>query len=722
MIALFVGPAVVGLAYFLALRPEAPAPLAGAAAPAAISAAAFGALTAGPDGNAAPTDGAATGALAYAPAAPKPSALQAILQTDRRWAVDDHALPLAVDADAMREAIALYRKGDLAGGDAIAARFADPTMRTTLEWAALRQQPRPAGYDRIRAFLEAHPAWPSAAWLEQRAEEALYGDRRRPAEVKAALVRRAPETAAGKLALARIHVEEGRPAEARKLVVEVWRDRDLPGWLEQPLLREFGSMLTREDHRFRADRLLYAEKNAAGLRAAALAGADVAKLARARALVNDESPAEAAIAAVPKELQADPGLILARAQVLRRANKIAEAAALIDAAPREAAAIVDGDAWWTERRLIARKLLDQGDPARAYRIAAGHGAQSSRWIVEAEFHAGWIALRFLDGGAGDAGLAKIHFDRARAAAETPISIARAAYWQGRAAEQLGEDRAAQAHYRSAASHGATFYGQLARARLDWDELPLRNVAAAPQSELVRVVELLYAIGEKRLALPLAVDAAKGAASPEEVAALSETLRDQRDARATLIVGKLATQRGMPLDEAAFPTFGVPDYQAAVGHSAEKAMVYSIARQESAFQTDAVSHAGAKGLMQMLTSTARRTAERAGVAFDERRLLSDPAFNAQLGAAHLGDLLIEQSGSYILTFAAYNAGGHRVKQWIAAYGDPRDGKVDPIDWIERIPFSETRDYVQRIMENLQVYRVRLGERSALLIGADLKRTR
>jgi soluble lytic murein transglycosylase len=281
----------------------------------------------------------------------------------------------------------------------------------------------------------------------------------------------------------------------------------------------------------------------------------------------------------------------------------------------------------------------------------------------------------------------------------------------------------RAHYRDAARHSAAYYGQLARARLQESDLPLRAPpvdAASADNEVVRVVELLYAIGEKKLALPLAVDAARGGASTAIVAAISDVMRRQRDARGTLVVGKLATQHGAPLDEAAFPTFGVPDYAPAVSHSAEKAMVYSIARQESAFQTDVVSHAGAKGLMQMIDSTARRTAERAGVAFDARRMLTDPAFNAQLGAAHLGDLLIEQSGSYILTFAAYNAGGHRVRQWIAAYGDPREARVDPVDWIERIPFSETRDYVQRIVENLQVYRVRLGERTALAIHDDLRR--
>lgn len=732
MLALFVVPAVVGLGYLAATQPPALTPVAIAPppdVPAAVVAAArppdFDAVGSirKADFGALPGAVASPGALAYAPVAPRRDPIDDALAQGRSQLGDDLAMPLAVDADALREAIGLYRKGDLAGGDAIAARFVDPATRATLEWAALRLQPRPAGWDRIANFLRARPDWPSARWLEGRAEEALYADRMPAALVRAAVARRPPTTASGKLALARAALEAGDKAAARKLVVEVWRNDDASIWLEKAMLKEFGELLTRADHKFRADRLLYDGKSAAAERAAQLAGPDAVKIARVRAIGNAERSPEAAIAALPKELQADPGVVFTRAQGLRRANKFAEAAALLIAAPRDPALVVDGDAWWTERRIVARKLLDLGDAETAYKVAATHAAESSRWTVEAEFHAGWIALRFLNGGAGDAALAKPHFDRARAAAESPISLARAAYWQGRAAEALGDDRAMRAHYLDAAQHSATYYGQLARARMDEDDLALRMVevdARSADSEVVRVVELLYAIGEKKLALPLAVDAARGGASPAEISAISQVMRRQRDARGVLIVGKLATQHGAPLDDAAFPTFGVPDYQPAVSHSAEKAMVYSIARQESAFQTDVVSHAGAKGLMQMIDSTARRTAERAGVAFDQRRMLTDPAFNAQLGAAHLGDLLIEQKGSYILTFAAYNAGGHRVRQWIAAYGDPRDGNVDPVDWVERIPFSETRDYVQRIVENLQVYRVRLGERTALLIDQDLRR--
>jgi soluble lytic murein transglycosylase len=406
-------------------------------------------------------------------------------------------------------------------------------------------------------------------------------------------------------------------------------------------------------------------------------------------------------------------------QKLRRSAKHQEAAAILKAAPSDVAALVDGDAWWDERKMIARKLLDAGEPQLAYEVAAGHSATGAESLIEAEFHAGWIALRFLDRPAP----ALAHFARAAESASTPISQARAWYWQARAAE-LGEDPDdAQRLYSLAADHSSVYYGQLARARLGYADQPVRRAAEAAEDdqriEAVRAVELFESIGEKDLAFRLTVDLAREITDDRQIAALGHVLTRAKDARATLIVGKLAAQRGVALDDIAFPTFGIPKFEK-LERSAEMPVVYAIARQESAFQAQAASHAGAKGLMQMLPSTARRTAQRAGVPFDEKRLLQDPAFNAMLGAAHLSELMDEHGQSLILTFAAYNAGGHRVKQWIAAYGDPRKPDVDPIDWIERIPFTETRNYVQRVVENLGMYRARFGADDApRLVVKDLR---
>ena len=480
--------------------------------------------------------------------------------------------------------------------------------------------------------------------------------------------------------------------------------------IEAVIRREFIDFLTPADHKYRADRLLYAEKNAAALRAADLAGKDVLLLARARAAANSDYGNDKLFATVPPALRNDPGLLFARVHLLRKQQKFAEAAALLLTAPREPERVIDGDAWWTERRLLARKLLDIGDSQRAYAICAQHSARGVNAKVDAEFTAGWIALRFL----GDLPGAERHFDLLSQIAETPIQKSRAAYWRARAAEARAtaeEDRNAHAYYAEAAKFPTTFYGQLALAKLGSAASPL-SVAPTPATgearhDSVRAVELLLAVGEKEAAITLATDAMKNLADEAQLAALGEVVQRAGDAHLSLAMGRLAAHRGVALDDLAFPGYGVPRFATLPG-SASRAIVYAIARQESAFDTRAVSSARAMGLMQMIDSTARMTAAHAGVSYDSRRMLDEPAYNAQLGAAHLGILLGQLKGSHLLSFAAYNAGGHRVKEWIDAYGDPRHADVDPIDWIERIPIQETRNYVQRVMENLVVYRAKFRD--------------
>jgi soluble lytic murein transglycosylase len=614
------------------------------------------------------------------------------------------------DMTGFAESIAFYKKGNLERGDEAAETAKEEIVKTALEWVALRRLPRAAGFERLQKFAAAHPDWPGLAWLRSRSEEALFGDRKNPALIKSFFAGGPPLTPAGRLALAGALIAEGKTDEAAALVRTVWREADLNNWLEAKIRSDYLTFLDRADHKYRADRLLYKKQTAAALRAASLAGPDVLALAKARAAIMAGGSSDKLLAAVPAALRSDPGYIFAQVQKYRRAEKIKEAVDLLLAAPREPELVVNGDEWWVERRLLARKLLDQDDFETAYRLCAEHAAMTVPTKIEAEFHAGWIALRFLN----DAERAAPHFAKAAEIAETPISKARTAYWQGRAAEALavkGLSAEAQAFYEKAAVHAATFYGQLARAKLGLTTLPIRTIEdeaqGAERHESIRVIEMLYAQGEAELARSLAMEAARDLPDERQMAALASVIAAQNNAQLSLTIGKLASYRGFALDTLAFPVYGVPPYEP-LENSAPKSVVYSIARQESAFNSKAVSSAGAKGLMQMMTATARNTAKRASVAFNESRLINDAAFNAQLGAAHLGDLLNEQRGSYILAFAAYNAGGGRVKQWIEAYGDPRKPDVDPIDWIERIPFTETRNYVQRVSENLAVYRVRFGE--------------
>ena len=616
------------------------------------------------------------------------------------------------------QAITLYRKASVAQGDEFSNTVSNPLLRVALEWVAVRFDPREAGIERLQAFVAMHPGWPNTPWLNRRIEELEVSAIHGPAAVLARFDGKRPLTLFGRLALARAELATGNPLEAAIVVRDIWRNEDVDAGEETAILKEFGALIARDDHKFRADRLLYKEQVQPALRAAALAGPDVKLLASARAaVINQSSAADAAIAAVPKSLANDTGLTFARIQKARRAGRIGDAADLMVSATHDPALLVNGDEWWVERRLIARKLLDAGDPSRAYAICSGHGATSDASTIEAEFHAGWIALRFL----GDAKTAAAHFARAAASAGTPISRARVAYWQARAAEAGGDGEGAAKLYALAADEPISFYGQLAGARIGRTAIDLRQPATTvggdDRREAIRVVEQLYGLGERDVALPLALEIAKTETSDAQLAALARILTEANDARATLRVGKLATQRGQALDETAFPTFGIPGYQP-LGNSADRAVVYAIARQESEFDPRSVSSAGAKGLMQLIASTARQTATKFGVGFDDTRLLSDAAYNAQIGAAHLGQLLAQQRGSYILTFAAYNAGSGRVQEWIETYGDPRKPGVDPIDWIERIPFTETRNYVQRVYENMQIYRSRFGQPPVALVGTEL----
>jgi len=393
-------------------------------------------------------------------------------------------------------------------------------------------------------------------------------------------------------------------------------------------------------------------------------------------------------------------------------------------APNSPEELVDVDQWWIERRLLVRKLLDDGDPQTAYKVARDTPSPpKSNYRVDQHFTAGWIALRFLH----DPATAATHFARIPEGTVNPHALSRGGYWQGRAAEAAGKRAEARAFYEGAAQHSATYYGQLARARVGLPDLGLRGPpqftpeerASLSNLEVVRAVEILYAIDERDLVAPICAELGESATDIAGMAVLGETVAKFNDGRAMLLLGKGAHSRGLPLDYYAFPTIGLPDYTP-IAPPVEPAVTYSIARQESHFSQKVVSIAKAMGFMQVTPIAAKDTAKKFKAVYDSGRLLSDPIYNMQMGAAELSNLISGYRGSYILTFAGYNAGRGRVRQWIAAHGDPRDAKVDPIDWVEMIPIAETRNYVQRIMENLQVYRARFGGGTKLLIEADLKR--
>ncbi len=625
------------------------------------------------------------------------------------------------DTETLENVIELVRKHKPADATQVEATISDPVARKLAEWIILRSDDNGASVERYRAFISANPSWPSQTFLRRRLEAALWDDHRDDATAWAWFENESPLSAKGKFSLARAMIGRGDRANAERLVRDAWRNDSMSEDIESTALDLFGALLTPGDHKARMDLLLYGSEHEAALRAAKRLGSGEVALAKARIAAYRKAPnTRALLEAVPHELHADPGYIFSRIQLLRREEKFTEAAQLMMAAPKDPGRLYNLDEWWIERRLLSRKMIDVGEHRTAYLIARD-AALPSRDIykTEQEFTAGWIALRFLN----DPSTAAQHFARIGVGSLNPTTLARAGYWQGRAAEAAGRSQEARTAYAAAAEQSTSYYGQLARAKLGLPQIELNGAPSArgraiERLEIVRAVQLLYELDEREIAIPIFADMGENG-DPDALVGLGELASRNSDARGMLLMGKSALNRGLPFDFYAYPVTGIPPFKS-IGPDVEQSIVFAIARQESAFNPAVVSPAQAYGLMQVTPDAGKYVCKKYGASFDLGRLKTDPVYNAALGAAELGGLIEDYRGSYIMTFAAYNAGRGSVKKWIERYGDPRDPKVDAVDWVELIPFSETRNYVQRIMENLQVYRARFGGGTRLQIEADLHR--
>jgi soluble lytic murein transglycosylase len=685
-----------------------------------------------PAANASPPQAAPTATTTVRPSAPaaaRPVATPVLAPATRQHAAPRKPVtPAAVaatsstsqaDKDALENVIELVRKRKPGDATSYADSISDPVARKLAEWIILRSEDNGAKVERYRAFLSANPSWPSQTFLRRRLEAAMWDDRRDDSVAWSWFENESPVSAKGRFTLAKAMLARGDRANAERLVREAWRSDPMSEDTENNALDQFGALLTPGDQKARMDTLLYGSETEAALRAARRLGAGYVALAKARIASFRKAPnTRALLEEVPRELHSDPGFIFSKIQLLRREEKFAEAAQLMLSAPKDPNRLYNVDEWWIERRLLARKMIDTEEFRSAYLIARD-AALPSRDIykTEQEFTAGWIALRFLN----DPAAAAQHFARIGVGSVNPTTLARAGYWQGRAAEAAGRQQEAHNAYARAAEQSTSYYGQLARAKLGLPQIALNSQPrgrGAERLEIVRAAQLLYELDEREMAVPMLADMGENG-DPEALTGLGELTQRYSDARGMLLVGKAALNRGLPFDFYAYPVNGIPQFTP-IGPEVERSIVYAIARQESAFNPTVVSPAQAYGLMQVTPDAARYVCKRHGGTYDLSRLKSDSAYNATLGSAELGGLLEDYRGSYIMTFAAYNAGRGSVKKWVDRYGDPRDAKVDAVDWVELIPFSETRNYVQRIMENLQVYRARFGGGTRLQIEADLRR--
>ncbi|MBU2041058.1 MAG: transglycosylase SLT domain-containing protein [Alphaproteobacteria bacterium] len=624
------------------------------------------------------------------------------------------------DTALFRQGLAAARSRDIAGARNAAAQIGDPAARKLVEWALLDTSADQMPFSDLAVARTAFAGWPRADSRTAAAERALERGYAGPDAAINLFARGGPTTVQGAVALAEALEQRGRSDEARRLITEWWRTRSFDADAQSRILTRWGSALTQADHEARLNMLLLGPHGPATRAMTQMVSPERQAVAEAAMTLRTAYSPDAVVANLSPSQAMDPAVVLERVRILRSQNRQSEGFALLAALPPAPSHTEGQNTLWSERRNYFLDALERRNGQAAYDAMAGHGFPGGERMVDGEFFAGWAALVKLN----DPARAARHFEALRQMSSTPITQGRALYWLGRAAEAQGNTPAAVQYYRDGARHIQTFYGQLAAEKagmttltLPADPVPARSdVAAFEANEVVRALRILGETGETSLFRVFAYQLDDDLPGPEGLALLMDLSRNYNEGFTAMMVGRAASQRGFLMPERQYPIRIPP----AVPGAAPLEFTQAITRQESSFDPRARSHANARGMMQFLPGTGRAVARQLGLPYSDERLY-DADFNMTLGSFHLGDLTTRFGGSMLLTTIGYNAGPARPPQWIARCGDPRGGAVDPVDFIECAPFTETRNYMMRVMENMQVYRARLNGGSApLTLSSDLRR--
>lgn len=633
------------------------------------------------------------------------------------------AAPLSgAESMKLKEAVEAAQTGNTTRAKQIQATLTDGLARRVIDWAMIDSAGTNLGFFDLDTARRELWGWPRASRRQVAAEKALETAGLAPQRVVEWFEGKDPATPEGAMALASAYQQLARPPEAMALIKRYWREQVFEADPQARMLERFGAYLNQDDHAKRLDLLLYGQQGPATRALIPLVTQEVKALAEARiALRANRNDATQAVAAVPASLQDDPGLAYERARYFRRRGLDSVAVSFVPkvSAPPPGVDSVARD-MWTERRVLMNALIRSGNLGGAYAAVTNHGLPMGADYTEAEFFAGWLALTKLN----KPDEALVHFANIQKAGSSPITVSRALYWQGRAATALGDTAGAQRFWKEGAKYYTAFYGQLSAEKAGLESITLPpdpTPTAADRArfegrELVRAARMLADAGKRDLFRTFVLAVQETLPTTEELALLVDMSRLYGDQDLAMRVVRAGATRGLYLTERGYPVRTPPQGSGLP----EAALTHAIIRQESGFDPSVSSGVGARGMMQLMPATAAHTARRIGVSYSAARL-GDADYNMRLGTAYLGQLVDSFSGSYVMAAAGYNAGPGRSTQWAAECGDPRGGTSDPSDFIECIPFAETRNYVMRIMEGLQVYRARLnGGTAPLTLTADLKR--
>jgi soluble lytic murein transglycosylase len=608
--------------------------------------------------------------------------------------------------------------GDWVTADHYASQISDPVGVALVTWERLRIGD--GDWSEYRGFLNMHGDWPGLKRLRRQGERVILKSAD-PAHVRAYFETQLPQTGAGSLRLAEAYAAVGREGYARTEVIRAWTEISLRGQDEIALYAKYKGVLQQHNLE-RLDNLLWQGLTREAERMLGKVSDGNVKLARARiSLQRASKNIDAKISAVPKDLQSDPGLAYDRFRWRVKKGRWDDAQELLAGQTGSAKKLGRPEAWGSRRRGFARRAMRAGDAELAYWLASQHSLTQGSNFADLEWLSGYISLIKMKAPKQ----ALTHFMNFKGAVNSPISLGRAGYWLGRTYETLEQFDQASKAYGEGADYQTSFYGQLAAEKLgltpdqslsgtqnipDWRQADFMN------SSVIRA-GLLFHYADDQSHMRWFFTHVAETLDKVSLSQLADLALEMDRPNVALAVAKEAAKRGMVLSKSYFPVTDLATYSVDV--APEIAM--AIARRESELNESAISSAGARGLMQIMPATARAVSKDIGVKYSKQRLTTDWRYNAQLGTAYLGGLLELFEGSYILAFAGYNAGPHRAETWITEFGDPRDGLVDQVNWIEHIPYRETRNYVMRVMESLHVYRARLkGKTPPLQLTMDLTR--
>lgn len=633
-----------------------------------------------------------------------------------------HALSPA-DHDLFTRAFEAASRGDWTQALSLSRLGQNPTAKLLVQWRYLQDKNAHALFTDIDSFLKDHPNWPRRNILLVRGEEAL--DASAPsAQTIAWFSSRNPISAIGMIRLGDALLASGKTAQGTYLIREGWAAGSFDPDVELAIVQKDGAYLTPEIEKRRLDNLIWADQISAARRQIARVDDASQKLATARIAVRtDPRRAQRLLSELSSDLANDPRLLFDQARAARKNTDFDRAAELLTrSATRELFKSRPGPLW-AEAHIVAREMMKEGKNELAFRLVTDTGITTGNEFSDAEFLSGWLALRFLK----DAKTALPHFLKLADGVSRPISKARAYYWQGRTYEELGDNAKAYKAYQTGSAFPETFYGQLSLTRIEADPKlhltspkveTLPSQAVFDRDELGQAMRVLADLGSQDLLRAFALRYLELHPGGGHAKRLLQSLSEMGFRDVALRIAKAIGYDGPTFPLYAYPVIPVPDYRGP-GLAPEPALVHAIIRQETEFDPQSVSHANARGIMQLTLAAAKTNARRAGLPYRPNALTTDVTYNMQLGMTEFSGYLDNWNNSVPLSAAAYNAGATNAKRWVQIFGDPRTSQTDPIDWIESITYGETRNYVQRIVENLQVYRARMAGRDApLRILTDL----